>query len=74
VVMGHPDVRQLPDSGLTRRRLRVVPGRLDDEVRDAAGPGWLDPAVLALSFQRGDGEWRFSPWLIAGREDLYPGR
>ncbi|HET9051617.1 MAG TPA: hypothetical protein VFO60_07925 [Candidatus Dormibacteraeota bacterium] len=32
---------------------------------------WIDPAVVALSCQRPDGEWRFCPWMTAGREDLY---
>lgn len=32
---------------------------------------WIDPAVVALSCQRPDGEWRYCPWMTAGREDLY---
>ena len=36
-----------------------------------ASTPWLDPAVVAMSFQRADGEWHFCPWLLAGREDLY---
>ena len=32
---------------------------------------WIDPAVVALSCQRHDGEWRYCPWMTAGREDLY---
>lgn len=45
--------------------------------RDAARPAgveadepWIDPAVVALSLQRADGEWRYCPWLITGSDDL----
>ena len=42
--------------------------------RRPAGVGaeepWIDPAVVALSLQRPDGEWRYCPWLITGSDDL----
>jgi hypothetical protein len=31
---------------------------------------WIEPGVVALSVQRADGEWRYCPWLLAGRDDL----
>jgi hypothetical protein len=35
---------------------------------------WLDPQVIALSFQRADGEWHYCPWMTEGRDDLYAAR
>jgi hypothetical protein len=39
--------------------------------RRVAEKPWLDPRVVAMSFQRADGQWLFCPWLMAGRDDFY---
>ena len=39
--------------------------------RRVAEKPWLDPRVVAMSFQRADGHWLFCPWLMAGRDDFY---